>query len=302
MKPFRTHRVTLRGLDAQVLTWGDPAAPKLFLLHGWMDVAASFQFLVDAFAGEWYVIAPDLRGYGKSAWQPQGYWYADYIADLEALLQAFAPGETVNLAGHSLGGNVVLHYAGVRPARARTVISLDGFGIRAEDSGQAPVKIAKWLDALAAPQGFATYASFGAVADRLQKNNRRLSRDKALFLAAHWAEAGADGRVRLASDPRHKLPFPSVYRIDETYAVWRNITAPTLWIAAAESNIPKWLDDHPEGEGATDSFAGIRRRFAHIPHGRMVTIENAGHMLHHDQPEAVAAAVESFLAEGRPPV
>ena len=82
-----------------------------------------------------------------------------------------------------------------------------------------------------------------------------------------------------------------------SYAVWRNITAPTLWIAAAESDIPKWLDEHPEGEGATDSFAGIRRRFAHIPHGQMVTIADAGHMLHHDQPAAVAAAMESFLIE-----
>jgi pimeloyl-ACP methyl ester carboxylesterase len=91
LKPFRSHRIALRGLDSHVLTWGEPAAPKLFLLHGWMDVAASFQFLVDAFARDWYVIAPDLRGYGKTAWQPQGYWYADYIADLEALVLAFAP-------------------------------------------------------------------------------------------------------------------------------------------------------------------------------------------------------------------
>ena len=98
----------------------------------------------------------------------------------------------------------------------------------------------------------------------------------------------ADGSARLASDPRHRLPFPTVYRIEETYAVWRNIAAPTLWVAAAESHIPAWLDDHPEGEGATDSFAGIRRRFAHIPHGTLVTIADAGHMLHHDQPEAVA--------------
>jgi len=295
LKPARSHRLDLRGLASHVLTWGDPAAPKLFLLHGWMDVAASFQFLVDAFARDWYVIAPDLRGYGKSAWQPQGYWYADYIADLEALLQAFAAGETVNLAGHSLGGNVVLHYAGVRPARVRAVVSLDGFGIRAEDPGQAPVKIAKWLDALAAAQDFAVYASLDAVADRLQKNNARLPRDKALFLAGHWAEVLPDGRARLTSDPRHRLPFPTVYRLEETYAVWRNIAAPVLWIAAAESNIPKWLDEHPEGEGATDSFAGIRRRFAHIPNGRMVTIADAGHMLHHDQPAAVAAAMEAFL-------
>src|SRR5204863_9286822 len=144
LKPLRSLRVGLRGLEFQVLTWGEPSAPKLFLLHGWMDVAASFQFLVDAFMRERYVIAPDLRGFGKSAWQPQGYWYADYIADLEALLQAFAPGEAVDLAGHSLGGNVVLHYAGVRPARVRRLISLDGFGIRAEDSAAAPEKLAKW--------------------------------------------------------------------------------------------------------------------------------------------------------------
>src|SRR6185295_20412305 len=104
--------------------------------------------------------------YGKTAWQPQGYWYADYIADLEALVQAFAPEEAVNLAGHSLGGNVVLHYAGVRPARARRVISLDGFGVRAEESSDAPDKMAKWLDALASARDFAPYANLDAVADR----------------------------------------------------------------------------------------------------------------------------------------
>jgi pimeloyl-ACP methyl ester carboxylesterase len=222
LKPFRSHRIALRGLESHVLTWGEPSAPKLVLLHGWMDVAASFQFLVDAFAREWYVIAPDLRGYGKSAWQPQGYWYADYVADLEALLNALAPGEAVNLAGHSLGGNVVLHYAGVRPARARTVISLDGFGIRVEEPGQAPAKIATWLDALLEQKDFPAYADFDAVADRLQKNNPRLPRDKALFLAGHWAETLADGRVRLASDPRHKLPFPTIYRIEETSRTCRN--------------------------------------------------------------------------------
>jgi pimeloyl-ACP methyl ester carboxylesterase len=295
MKPTRSQRVPLRGLDTHVLTWGDPRATKLFLMHGWMDVAASFQFLVDAFAREWYVIAPDLRGYGESAWQSDGYWYPDYVADLEALLNAFAPDEAVHLAGHSLGGNIVLHYAGVRPARARSVISLDGFGIRAEDASLAPAKYAKWLDAIAAPEGFAPYRSLESVADRLQKNNRRLRRDKALFLARHWAREQPDGTWRLASDPRHKLPFPTVYRIEETYAVWRNITAPALWIAAEDSHIPKWLDEHPEGEGATDNLASVRRRFAHMPHGQLVTIADAGHMLHHDQPGAVAAAIEAFL-------
>jgi pimeloyl-ACP methyl ester carboxylesterase len=296
MKPARSNTIALRGLDQHVLTWGDPGAPKLFLLHGWMDVAASFQFLVDALAGEWRVIAPDLRGYGRSAWQPQGYWFPDYVADLEALADAFAPGEEIDLVGHSLGGNIVMHYAGVRPARVRRVVSLDGFGIPDEEPAAAPRKFAAWLDALREPPAFAPYRDLDAVADRLQKNNPRLVRDRALHIARHWACVAADGTARLNSDPRHKLPFPTVYRLEEVYSVWRAIEAPVLWVAAAESHIPKWLDDHPEGEGAVDSLAGVRRRLAHVRGGRLVVIEDAGHMLHHDQPEAVARAIEAFLA------
>jgi pimeloyl-ACP methyl ester carboxylesterase len=296
MKPFRAHRVLLRGLDHQVLTWGDPAAPKLFLVHGWMDVGASFQFLVDAIKGDWYAIAPDLRGFGRSAWQPQGYWFADYIADLEALLDAFAPDEPALLVGHSLGGNIVMQYAGIRPQRARAVVSLEGFGIPAEPADKAPRKFARWLDGLKAPAEFKPYANLDAVADRLQKTNPRLRREWALFLAAHWAETLPDGTARLLSDPQHKLPFPTVFRMEEVYAIWRAITAPVLWIAATESNIPKWLAGHPEGEGAADNLAGVRRRLEHVPDGRLVTIDEAAHMLHHDQPAAVAAAMESFLA------
>jgi pimeloyl-ACP methyl ester carboxylesterase len=296
MKPYQSQHMSLRGFDHQVMTWGDPQAPRLFMLHGWMDVGASFQFLADALERDWYVIAPDLRGYGRSAWQAQGYWFPDYVADLEALIDEMSPGEPVTLVGHSLGGNIVLHYAGVRPQRVRAVVSLEGFGIPAENALGAPEKFAAWLDALVAPIAFAPYASMDAVARRLQKNNPRLPSDKAMLLARHWAEELADGTARLLSDPRHKLPFPAVYRLEEVYAVWRKIMAPVLWIAAAQSSVPEWLGDHPEGAGGGDNLEGIRRRLAHIPRGRLVTIPDAGHMLQHDQPAAVAAAIESFLA------
>jgi len=301
MKPFASHRVALRGMDHHVLTWGDPAAPKLFLVHGWMDGGASFQFLVDALVRDWYAIAPDLRGYGRSAWQPQGYWFADYVADLEALLDVFAPGESVNLVGHSLGGNIVMQYAGIRPQRTRAAISLEGFGIPVETADNAPKKFAKWLDALAEPPEFKPYANLDAVADRLQKTNPRLPREHALFLAGHWAEVLPDGQARLRADPRHKLPFPATYRMEEIYAIWRRITAPVLWVAAAQSNIPKWLAEHPEGEIGADTLSGVRRRLTHVPHGRLVIIDDAAHMLHHDQPAAVAAAIEPFLCAAPAP-
>jgi pimeloyl-ACP methyl ester carboxylesterase len=296
MKPSASLTVPIRGLDYHVRTWGDAAAPKLFMLHGWMDVGASFQFLVDALERDWRVIAPDWRGFGRSAWQSDGYWFADYLADLDALLDHFSAGEPARLVGHSLGGNVVMLYAGVRPQRVARVVSLEGFGIPAETPDAAPDKYARWLDALKDPPTFRPYANLAAVADQLQKNNPRLARDRAEFLAAHWAESEPDGSARLASDPRHKLPFPIVYRMEEVFAIWQRISAPVLWVAATESFIPKWLGGHPEGEGATDSLAGVRTRLERVPHGRLVTIDKAGHMLHLDRPDAVAAAIEPFVA------
>jgi pimeloyl-ACP methyl ester carboxylesterase len=287
MKASRSLTVPIRGLAYHVRVWGEPHAPKLFMLHGWMDVGASFQFLVDALERDWCVIAPDWRGFGQSAWCADGYWFADYIADLEALLDRFAPDEQARLVGHSLGGNVVNLYAGIRPDRVSRLVSLDGFGIPAEGSDGAPGKFAKWLDALRDPPTFAPYASMAAVADRLQKNNARLPRDKAEFLAAHWARTLPDGTAQLVSDPRHKLPFPTVYRMEEVLSVWSRVKAPVLWVSASESFVRKWLG---QSEG------GIEARMAALRDCRMITIAEAGHMLHHDQPRAVAAAIEPFLA------
>jgi pimeloyl-ACP methyl ester carboxylesterase len=286
MRPSQSRVVAVRGLDYHVRTWGDAASPKLFLLHGWMDVGASFQFLVDALQRDWHVIAPDWRGFGRSAWCADGYWYADYVADLEEIVDRFSPHEPARLVGHSLGGNLVCAYAGIRPQRVLRAVSLEGFGIPAEGPELAAEKMRKWLEALREPPQFAPYANLAAVADRLQKSNPRLTRDKADFLASHWAEETPDGSARLVSDPRHKLPFPSVYRLEESLATWNRATLPVLWVAGSDSFVRKWL-------GGGD--AQLRQRMSAFPDCRLVTIENAGHMLHHDQPAAVAAAIEAFL-------
>lgn len=257
------------------------------MLHGWMDVGASFQFLVDALTRDWHVLAPDWRGFGQSAWSADGYWFADYVADLDVLLEHFTPDAPARIMGHSLGGNVACIYGGVRPQRVARLVSLEGFGVPFEKPALAPDKLAKWLDALRDPPSFAPYASLAAVADRLQKNNPRMARDHAEFLAEHWAEALPDGSARLRSDPRHKLPFPTVYRIEEIYAAWQRVDAPVLWVAASDSFVRRWLGEDQ---------AGLERRIAAFRDGRLMTIADAGHMLHHDQPARVAAAIEPFLA------
>jgi pimeloyl-ACP methyl ester carboxylesterase len=296
LKPSTSQFVAIRGLRYHVRSWGDVSAPPLFMLHGWMDVGASFQFLVDALQRDWRVQAPDWRGFGWSEWCADGYWFPDYLADLDALLDHFVGDVPVPLVGHSLGGNVVMLYAGVRPQRVSRIVSLEGFGIPPEPPDRAPVKYGKWLDALRQPPSFRPYADLAAVADQLQRKNPRLTRDKAEFLAGHWAKAQPDGSARLDSDPRHKLPSPTVYRMEEVVAVWKKITAPVLWVAAAESFIPKWLGAHSDGDVAIDALASVRARIAHVPQGQLVSVDAAGHMLHLDRPDAVAAAIEPFLA------
>src|SRR5947208_7659221 len=116
MKPSESVFVPVRGLRYHCRCWGEALAPKLFMLHGWMDVSASFQFLVDALRGDWDVHAPDWRGYGLTQWgQADCYWLPDYLADLDVLLRHIDPAQPVNLVGHSLGGNVAAMYAGVQP-------------------------------------------------------------------------------------------------------------------------------------------------------------------------------------------
>ena len=147
MTPSRSEFLTIRGLRTHVRHWGREGAPKLFMAHGWMDMSASFQFVVDALQGDWHVIAHDWRGFGLSERSGNDtYWFPDYFADLEAILDHYSPDAPVNLLGHSMGGNIVSVYAGVRPERIAKLINLEGFGLPATRPEQAPGRYAKWLD------------------------------------------------------------------------------------------------------------------------------------------------------------
>ena len=84
------------------------------------------------------------------------------------------------------------------------------------------------------------------------------------------------------------MPFPLVYRIEEVLAIWRRASAPMLWVGAAESFVKKWLS---QGAYTLAQRQSVWRDL------RYVEIAEAGHMLHHDQPEAVARVVETFLLE-----
>ena len=314
-KASRSEFVPIRHLNYHVRIWGEPSPDKvpLVMVHGWMDVAASYQFVVDAFAQNHYVIAPDWRGYGLTGFGDQAigsvvdnYWFPDYLADLDFLLDHYVGVGQVNLVGHSMGGNVAMLYTGVRPERIRRLVNLEGFGMPATRAAQAPGRYAKWMDEIKSlhkgEMALRPYDTVQGVARRLMKTNPRLARDeagrhKAEWLAQHWARqipegenAGENaGKWEIMGDPAHKIINAQLYRVDEVLALYERISCPTLCVEASDDSLNGWWK-------GKYSLAEYHERIKVIAQLKTATIADAGHMLHHDQPEALARLIEDFIA------
>jgi len=295
-KVSRSVFIPVRGLQCHVRVWGEPQAgqPPLVLVHGWMDVAASFQFVVDALNADHFVIAPDWRGFGLTAsGGTDSFWYPDYLADLDALLDHFSPDQPVNLVGHSMGGNIAMLYAGVRPQRIQRLINLEGFGLPDTQPDQAPARLTRWLDEVkqhnSGTMSLKTYSSLQAVAHRLMKNNPYVTEDKAQWLASHWSAELSPGQWTILGEAAHKVINPQLYRVDEILATYRCIRAPVLMVEASDDSMTRWWR-------GSFTLAQHRARLQHVAQVEIVTLPDCGHMLHHDQPVLLAGLIERFIS------
>jgi pimeloyl-ACP methyl ester carboxylesterase len=291
----RSEFVPIRQLRYHVRLWGDPAPGKvpLLMVHGWMDVAASYQFVVDAFAQDRYVVAPDWRGYGEtSSPQADNYWFPDYLADLDFLIDHYGQGGPVDLVGHSMGGNVAMLYTGARPDRIRRLVNLEGFGMPSTKPSHAPRRYAQWMDELHAfhrgEMALRGYDGVDGVAERLMKTNQRLSRDKADWLARHWSRQDAQGQWQILGDAAHKIINANLFRVDEVLELYGSITCPVLFVEAEQNRLDDWWKGR-------FTLAEFHERLSHVKQLDRARVADAGHMLHHDQPEAVARLIEDFI-------
>ncbi|VCU72577.1 Haloalkane dehalogenase [Pigmentiphaga humi] len=290
LAPSRSEYLQIRGLRHHFRCWGERDAPLLLALHGWMDSSASFQFIADRLAGRYRIVAPDWRGFGKTAWSGgDSYEVGEYLGDLDAFCRHFSPSSPLLLLGHSMGGNMSMLYAGVRPERVAAVVNLEGLGLPAVAAQAVPARLRQWLDQIAAGARLGDYDDAAAYAQRMLRDNPRLDPDRALFLASeNGHEAG--GRWRLRADPAHKIVNRVAYRIEEVLACWRAIAAPVLWVEAAESAQRARMHALPDYAGRLACVASMQR----------AEVADAGHMLHQERPAEVADLVSGFLERFAP--
>jgi pimeloyl-ACP methyl ester carboxylesterase len=289
LRPPRHETLRVRGLDLHLTRWGPQASDSLapvFLLHGWADTGDTFQFMVDAFREDWPLVALDWRGFGRSEWAREGYWFPDYLADLDALLEQLSPRLPARIVGHSMGGNIASLYAGLRPERVRCVVNLEGFGLPRSPPDRAPEQLRKWLDQVKTAPTLKNYESFEQLAAIIRSRYPRFTEAQSMFVAQAWGRREADGRVHLLGDARHRWVNPVLYRRDEAEACWRGIRAPMLMLLGEQSEYLSRLGVDGSDDGLRVAVRGIE----------IIRIADAGHMLHIEKPDLVAPLVERFLS------
>jgi pimeloyl-ACP methyl ester carboxylesterase len=289
-RPAQHQTLDLRGLKFHVHQWSGSNPDPIVLLHGWGDTGETFQFVVDAMPDTATLAAIDHRGFGRTEWPQDGYWFPDYLADLDAWLDVVSPDAPVTLVGHSMGGNVATQYAGVRPERVKRLVNLEGFGLQPTSPDQAPGRFAQWLSEVKAGEQFASYAlypDYDRLAGTLTRRHRHLQPERADFIARAWAQENAQGHIELRADPRHKRTNPYLYRRDELRACWSQVAAPVLFIAAEESEHYRRIRDVFTVDRLQEDFRDVR----------LAIVQAAGHMLHLEQPEQVAQLIQEFIAD-----
>lgn len=288
MAKFRETSIDVRGLNLHCLEWGEPRGEPVVLVHGFLDQARSWRPFVEALEhrakSPLWVIAPDCRGHGDSGWVGAGgyYHFPDYVNDLDCILRAHGVSR-LKLVGHSMGGTISFLYSGTFPTRVSRLVLIEGLGPLGADFSEAPKRMEKWLNELRerGRHHFREHPTVAAGARQLQQTNPRLNGELALDLALSGMKQNANGKWIWKFDPLHRTTSPQPFYSSQAIEFLRRIECPVLLVEGKHSQQTRRHDK--------------QQRIDAIKDKRRVDIDDAGHMVHHDNPRALANVMVEFL-------
>jgi pimeloyl-ACP methyl ester carboxylesterase len=272
--------------------WGDAAAPPLIIVHGLRDHSHSFDDLARGLVDRFRVLALDLRGHGDSETTPY-YSFGHFVLDLHNLVRALRLERPV-IIGHSMGGEVVGHYAGWFPGVPSRLIIIEGLGPPPSDMDEE----LRWtIDGFAridrAQVGHPGLKDLEAAYRRLRERNPRLTETKARELALLGTRAREDGTLEWKFDSMlTTMAITGPFNLEYSMAAWRRIVAPALIINGAESG-EFWRSKPAAPYLDPDD---LQRRLECFREHKFIDLAGAGHMVHFDRPRELIAAIRDFLS------
>ena len=281
-----SHVLFSQRLRLHYIDWGNEAAPAMVLVHGIHDHCRTWDDMIAAFATDYHIVAPDLRGHGDSEWvRGSSYDYLDYVYDLHQLIMQaqLAP---VTLVGHSMGGAIASIFAGVFPEMVERLVIIEGIGLwqsMQAEQPSLPESVREWVSntrALSArlPR---RYASLEEAYHRMQQANPQLSAQQALHLTVHGSNQNEDGTYSWKYDNYTHNFNANGFSDSEMIELWGRIACPVLIVNADEGL------EHRIGQDGT---------LAHFRDARLEVIAQAGHWTYHDRRDEVVDHVSDFLS------
>ncbi|MBA3898470.1 MAG: alpha/beta hydrolase [Sphingomonadaceae bacterium] len=281
------------GVELDVTIGGPENAPAIFFLHGFPESARTWRFQLDDLSRDHRVIAPDQRGFARSS-KPEG--VANYtpdkpVADLFALADALGI-ERFNLVGHDWGGAIAWGAALGRPDRIEKLAIVNAphpyifQKTMFDDPGQRAAS--QYIRAFRTP-GMENYIA-GDLANFYDKTFGHSGMveapegERALYLD-EWSQPGAIPAMlnwyraaQVIVPAIDETPERPAF-LDQPFPV---LKVPTLvvWGMKDQALTPSQLD-------------GLDALVADL---RIVRVEDAGHFVTWEKPEAVTAALRDFLA------
>lgn len=280
-------RFAANGLDQRVLEWSgvEQRAGTAILIHGFMDAAGTWDRVAPTLADRGYrVLAPDMRGFGGAGRAPRGgyYHFSDYVADLAEIIATLSPREPVTLVGHSMGGTIVTYYAGAFPENVTRLALLEGLGPPDNPWEVGPTRMRRWIEDLRKSQS-AEQAPFSreVARSRLIGSHPRVPPKILESRLQHLVKDAGGDRVMWCFDPLHRTTAPVPFFAKLFIEFAKLVTCPVLFVSGGSNGFHV-----PDEDERLAAFANVRR----------ATLEDAGHMMHWSQPEALADVLSSFLS------
>ncbi|MEO1669330.1 MAG: alpha/beta fold hydrolase [Cyanobacteria bacterium J06631_2] len=277
--------VTIRGLKICLCTWGPEEGPLVLCLHGILEQGAAWSEVAIRLAQKGYrVIAPDLRGHGRSDRVGKGgsYNLIDFLGDIDAIVEILA-GKAFILVGHSLGSVLGAIFATIRPQTIKNIVLVETILPTASENDDPTIALANQLDSMAAPPEHPVFPDVKTAAERLRKATPAISPSLAMLLAERITEP-CEGGVRWRWEPllrtRTGISLNGIGR-SRYLKLLRKIKVPITLVYGDKSNFNRIEDLNKQQEA--------------MPNATKVVV-SGGHNLPLEAPSALAKIISGAVA------